>query len=277
LLGNFLFTPKYYAAAGYHCVFAQFLLEEKPMPITVDQLLSTILEAYVEVDANLFITQMNAKAETLMRRDRSVAIGMKLDEVIPDATRSQHWQAFMDLVASNRAETISIFYPAQYRWHDVTVIPLAPPGTGLLMRDVTDRQWLIRREAESVYLRNVFEDIPVAIMVARGKHLQIEFMNAFSRQLIGSRNVVGLPLRDAFPDIEQRELFDIIESVFATGVPFSATDVFVRFDRNNDGELEEGFFDVSYHAVRDFDGAISGILSLSIEVTDRHRTRSDSR
>ena len=139
------------------------------------------------------------------------------------------------------------------------------------MRDVTDRQWLIRREAERVYLKNVFEDAPVALTMARGRNLVIEYMNAFARQITGNRDVVGLSVREAFPDVQQRDLFDVIERVYTTGEPFHGKDVYVKFDRNNDGQLEEGYFDVTYQAVRDFDGTISGVLSLSVEVTDRVR------
>ena len=245
------------------------------MPVSIDDLLPNILEAFVEVDAERRVVQMNVNAETLLRRDRLSARGSQLEELIPDATRSQHWPALVETIRSGRAETIAVFYPSQYRWHDVKVIPLPNGGAGLLMRDVTDRQWLIRREAERVYLRNVFEDAPVAMTVARGRNLIIEYMNAFARQITGHRDVVGLPIRDAFPDIEQRELFDVIERVYSTGEPFNGRDVYVRFDRNQDGILEEGYFDVSYQAVRDFDGTISGILSLSIDVTDRARDRAN--
>jgi len=239
------------------------------MPVTVDDLLSCILEGYVEVDRDLRILHMNPNAESLLRRDRAGAVGQALVEVIPDASRSQHWPALVEIIQSGRQDTISIFYPAQYRWHDVTVIPVSGGGAGLLMRDVTDRQWLIRREAERVYLKNVFEDVPVAITLLRGKNLAVEYMNAFARQLIGDRNIIGLDLRDALPDLEQRELFDIVENVYTSGVPYHARGVRVDFDRDNDGEQEEGCFDISYHAVRDFDSTVSGVLSISIEVTDR--------
>ena len=47
----------------------------------------------------------------------------------------------------------------------------------------------------------------------------------------------------------------------------------VRFDRDGDGVAEDGWFDVSYQPARDFDGKVSGVLSLSIDVTDRARSR----
>ena len=241
------------------------------MPISADDLLSNIIEAFVEVDGQLRVVRMNSNAEILLRRDRVTAIGRRLEELIPDATKSQHWAALVQTIQSRRNETISVFYPAQYRWHDVKVVPLDDEGAGLLMGVVTDRQWLIRREAERVYLKNVFEDAPVAITVARGRNLVIEYMNAFARQIIGNRDVAGLAIREAFPDIEQRELFEVIDRVYKTGEAFHGKDVYVRFDRNNDGQLEAGYFDVTYQAVRDFDGTISGVLSLSVEVTDRVR------
>jgi PAS fold len=47
----------------------------------------------------------------------------------------------------------------------------------------------------------------------------------------------------------------------------------VRFDRDGDGVAEDGWFDVSYQPARDFDGKVSGVSSLSIDVTERARSR----
>lgn len=241
------------------------------MSVPVEKLLANIVEAFIEVDAELRVVHINANAEILLRREARSAIGQRLDELISDAKQSQHWPAFLETVKGRRNDAISVFYPAQYRWHDIKVIPLEGGGTALLVRDVTDRQWLIRREAERVYLKSVFEDAPVAITVLRGKALVVEYMNALARQITGERKVMGWPIRDAFADVEQRELFDILDGVYATGEPFHGRGMFVRFDRNQDGTLEDAYFDVSYQAVRDFDGTISGILSISIDVSDRTR------
>ena len=54
---------------------------------------------------------------------------------------------------------------------------------------------------------------------------------------------------------------------------FHARDLPVRFDRHGDGVAEDGWFSVSYQPARDFDGKLSGVLTLSIDVTDRVRPR----
>lgn len=236
-------------------------------------IIESIVEAYVQVDANMTIRFMNANAERLLRRTRSEAVGKAFDEAVPDAKKAQQWPQLVDAVRDGRRVEMSVFYPTQYVWHDVKVVPTGQGGAGLFLRDVTDRQWLIRREAERVYLRNVFESAPVAITVMRGPKHVIEYINAFARQLLGGRSVEGKPVREALPDLEEKELFKIIDDVYEKGTEFRARDLHVRFDRDGDGVAEDGWFDVSYQPARDFDGKVSGVVSLSIDVTDRARPR----
>lgn len=236
-------------------------------------IIDSIIEAYVQVDAELRIRFMNGNAERLLRRTRAEAIGKLFTEVVPDATRAHQWPQIVAAVQQEQRVEVSVFYPTQYIWHDVKVVPTGKGGAGLFMRDVTDRQWLIRREAERVYLRNVFENAPVAITIMRGPKHVIEYINAFGRQLVGGRMVEGKPIREALPDIEEKDLFAIIDDVYAKGTEFHGRDIHVRFDRNGDGVPEDGWFDVSYQPARDFDGKVSGVMSLSIDVTDRMRPR----
>ena len=238
-------------------------------------IIDSIIEAYVQVDADLRIRFMNGNAERLLRRTRAEAIGQLFIDVVPDARRAHQWPQLVEAVQQERRVELSVFYPTQYIWHDVKVVPTGRGGSGLFMRDVTDRQWLIRREAERVYLRNVFDKAPVAITIMRGPQHVIEYINAFGRQLVGGRMIEGKPVREALPDIEEKELFAIIDDVYQKGTEFHARDLHVRFDRNGDGVAEDGWFDVSYQPARDFDGKISGVLSLSIDVTDRMRPQTD--
>ena len=236
-------------------------------------IIDSIIEAYVQVDGDLRIRFMNSNAERLLRKTRAEAVGNLFTEVVPDAIRAHQWPQLVDAVQHEQRIEVSVFYPTQYTWHDVKVVPTGHGGAGLFMRDVTDRQWLIRREAERVYLRNVFEKAPVAITIMRGPKHVIEYINSLGRQLIGGRMVEGKPIREALPDVEEKKLFTIIDEVYEKGTEFHARDLHVRFDRDGDGVAEDGWFDVSYQPARDFDGQVSGVLSLSIDVTDRSRTR----
>lgn len=239
--------------------------------LSPELIIDSIIEAYVQVDANLNIRFMNGNAERLLRRNRAEAIGRSFTDVVPDAIRAHQWPQLVEAIQQERRTELAVFYPTQYIWHEVKVVPTGRGGAGLFMRDVTDRQWLIRREAERVYLRNVFENAPVAITIMRGPKHVIEYVNSFGRQLVGGRALEGKPVREALPDIEEKELFKIIDQVYEDGTEFHARDLHVRFDRNGDGVAEDGWFDVSYQPARDFDGKVSGVVSLSIDVTDRNR------
>ena len=236
-------------------------------------IIESIIEAYVQVDADLRIRFMNGNAERLLRQNRAEAIGRTFTDVVPDATRAHQWPQLIETIQQEQRAELSVFYPTQYIWHEVKVVPTGRGGAALFMRDVTDRQWLIRREAERVYLRNVFESAPVAIPIMRGPKHVIEYINSFGRQIVGGRMVEGKPIREALPDVEDPAIFATIDDVYARGTEFHARDLHVRFDRDGDGVPEDGWFDVSYQPARDFDGKVSGVLSLSIDVTDRARPR----
>lgn len=237
--------------------------------VPLNDVLEAINDGFVEVGPGLDIRYVNGNAERLLRRTRAELVGSALESATPDGARAHQWPQLIAAIREGRATELSIFYPTQYVWHDVKVVPTEGGGAGLLMRDVTDRQWLIRREAERVYLRNVFESAPVAITVMRGPKHVVEYVNRFGRQLVGNREMEGKPIRLALPELDQPALFAAIDSVYEHGTSFDGRDVHVRFDRQGNGLLEDGWFDISYQPARDFDGKVSGVLSLSIEVTDR--------
>lgn len=83
----------------------------------------------------------------------------------------------------------------------------------------------------------------------------------------------GKPLREAFPDFQDHRSSKTSIRVYTDGVEYQGRDVPISFDRDGDGIAEDGWFDISYQPVRDFDGKVSGVVSLSIDVTDRARTR----
>jgi hypothetical protein len=47
-----------------------------------------------------------------------------------------------------------------------------------------------------------------------------ELVNAAYMQLVGHRNVIGMPVRQALPEVEGQGFFELLDEVFATGTPF---------------------------------------------------------
>ncbi|MBD0319500.1 MAG: PAS domain S-box protein, partial [Gemmatimonadetes bacterium] len=127
----------------------------------------------------------------------------------------------------------------------------------------------LRTERER--LAEIFARAPVSIAVLRGPELRIELANELALTFGNRRDVVGMTVRDAFPELEEQGFFDLLEAVRATGRPFHGRDVPVRFAR--DGEVRNAFFDVTCHPLLDSDGGVEGIITLHFDVTERVHAR----
>lgn len=188
-----------------------------------------------------------------------------LAQVIPDFEGSTAAAQFAAAAGGSVERRIDHFSPVRYTWYEIRVVP-ASGSTVLFIRDVTDRMRQTRSEAVREAIREIVMDAPIAITITRGPEHRYEVINNFARQLIGNRDVEGRTARNAFPEIDPA-LFDLLDDVYKRGTSHSMRNLTVRFDRDGDGESEEGTFDVTYQPLFESDGRVSGILSISVEVS----------
>ena len=121
-------------------------------------------------------------------------------------------------------------------------------------------------------LAALFEQAPAAILVLEGPDHVIALANPRSQRMMANdRPLTNLTIREAFPELEGQQFFDLLDRVFDTGEAFEARDAPVRFARGPDGALVGGFFDFVYQPFRDGDQTVKGIMVLAFEVTDRVR------
>ena len=79
-------------------------------------------------------------------------------------------------------------------------------------------------------------------------------------QLVGHRDVLGLPVRDALPDIEGQGFLELLDQVFASGEPFIGTGSRPICSAVRMGPTEERFVDLIFQPVRDPNGGVIGIF-----------------
>lgn len=158
----------------------------------------------------------------------------------------------------------------------VTATNGTPIGAVMTARDVTEQRNLQRQlEHEQSRLREILVQAPAAITVTEGPEHVIVMQNAVARQLVGGRDLVGLRARDVFPEMEGQGILELQSRVFESGEPYVGREMHVSFDRDNDGELEDGYFNFVYHPLRDSNDRVYGILSHAVEVTDQVLARRD--
>lgn len=146
----------------------------------------------------------------------------------------------------------------------------------VIAHDLSERrraEALARAEAERGRLRAMFSQVPAAVVVTRGPDHRIEFANDAFHQLVGPRDCVDVPVRDALPEMAEQGYLDRLDEVFTTGRSFTATEALVSLDRNGDGTVDSAYVNLVLQPLRASDGRVDGILMHAQEVSEAVRSR----
>jgi PAS domain S-box-containing protein len=127
------------------------------------------------------------------------------------------------------------------------------------------------QERERSLLADVFHLAPSFMAVLRGPRHVFELANDRYLDLVGRRDIVGRPVREALPEIEGQGFFELLDRVYATGEPFVGRDVRALIRREAAGALDERFIDFVYQPMRGHGGAVEGIFVHGVDVTDHKR------
>ena len=122
-------------------------------------------------------------------------------------------------------------------------------------------------EAERLGLREIFTHAPAFIAALRGPELRFEVANPFYLEIVGGRDVLGKPIREALPELEGQGFFELLEEVYATGHPYVGREL--AADLQFHGKLEKRFVDFVYHPLRDPSGNVNGIFVHGNDVTEQ--------
>jgi signal transduction histidine kinase/ActR/RegA family two-component response regulator len=133
------------------------------------------------------------------------------------------------------------------------------------------------REEENLRLTTLFEQAPGIIAVLRGPEHRFELTNRSYMQLIGHRELIGKPARQALPEVADQGFFELLDQVYQTGEPFVGHAVPLRVQREANGPLEERFIDFVYQPIRGPKGEIEGIFVEGSDVTMRKRVEDELR
>ncbi|MDB5477940.1 MAG: hybrid sensor histidine kinase/response regulator [Alphaproteobacteria bacterium] len=134
-----------------------------------------------------------------------------------------------------------------------------------------------RIAAETERLRQMFQKAPGFITMLRGPTHIFEFVNDAYLQLVGHRDIVGLPVREALPEVEGQGFFELLDQVYNTGVVFTGHSLQVFLQRTPGSAPEESFLDLVYQPIKDGNDAVTGIFVEGYDVTERIRSEESMR
>ncbi|MDB5720280.1 MAG: domain S-box protein [Alphaproteobacteria bacterium] len=122
--------------------------------------------------------------------------------------------------------------------------------------------------AQSERLAQLFEQSPAFMALLDGPDHRFELANPAYLQLVGHREILGKPVREALPELEGQGFFELLDQVWADGEPFVGRQVPAAIERVPGGAKEQAWLDFVYQPVRDGDGGVTGIFVSGYEVTD---------
>ncbi|WP_166820495.1 PAS domain S-box protein [Thalassoroseus pseudoceratinae] len=207
------------------------------------------------------------------------AAGKTARELAPEL--EPHWFEIYGRVATT-GEPVRFINesPTLGRWFDVFASRIGEPEArqvAILFSDITERKraeseqkrLLKEIETERERLIDVFQRAPSFMCVLTGPNHVFERANDRYYQVVGHRKLLGLPAREALPEVEGQGLFELLDGVYQTGEPFVGTDMSVLLQRQPGDPPEERYLDFVYQALRGPDDTVTGILVQGIDLTDR--------
>lgn len=264
-------------------------IEHKPItnfPTALDtQLFESSPDCVKILDRQGRVTAMNQNGQCVMEIDDFATIaGKPWTALWPEASHVELDQAFATAL-NGKVGRFNAFCPTikgTPKWWDVMVTPVRSSDGQIeslfsVSRDVTamhqaamERERLMRElQAASDRMSDIFRQAPAFICVMHGPEHVFEMVNEYYLQLVGNRNPVGQPIRQALPEVEGQGFFELLDQVFLTGEPYKGSGLPVLLQRTPHTALEKRFVDFVYMALKDAEGVVTGIMAHGVDQTER--------
>ena len=146
--------------------------------------------------------------------------------------------------------------------HDTTAEVLAARALARMQEELM---------TERTRLKEAFQQAPAFIAVLRGPDHIFEMVNPQYEELVGDKNLLGKRMIDILPETVPQQFIADLDQVYQTGETQMANSALFEVKRSG-GEASEGrYLDYVCQAMREADGAISGVIALGVDVSERRR------
>ena len=162
-------------------------------------------------------------------------------------------------------------------WMDLDYSPVLdergrPAGVIAIVVETTERVLAERRSREEFQrLQNLFSQAPTFMAMLRGPDHEFDLVNPEYLKLVGGREVLGLPVSKALPELAEQGFVAFLDRIFTSGVAKQRTAERVLLRRSTEDAMEERFLDFVCQPIRDDLGAVTHIFIQGSDVTERIR------
>ena len=253
-----------------------------------DTILSSLADFVYTLDREGRFTYVNQALLNLWQMKREDALGKTFFELNypPElaARLHQQVQTVFDTGQTLRDETLYTGAAGTMGYYEYIFTPVRGANGEVetvagSTRDITERYQEHNEKAELFKalqiererLASLFMQAPAFIAVLRGPQHVFEIANPPYYQLVGQRDIIGKPVREAFPEIEGQGFFELLDEVYATGKPITGKNRRILFQSETDAAPQERFMDFVYQPLLEADGSVSGIFAHGVDLTEHRR------
>lgn len=143
------------------------------------------------------------------------------------------------------------------------------PGELALLRHAQEVEEAYQETvSESAEFRRLFRQAPGMIAVLEGPNQIFSFVNDSFSRFVGGRDMLGLPVRDAMPEMTGQGYLEMMEAVYREGRSFKGEGVRLLVRSAPEAEPAEVYIDFAYNPIRDARGQVTGVFLQSADRTE---------
>ncbi|MDO7854706.1 PAS domain-containing protein [Hymenobacter convexus] len=118
-------------------------------------------------------------------------------------------------------------------------------------------------------LSQILGQVPASIATLTGPEHRYSFFNEHYQELSGGRTQLGLKVAEVFPEVVEQGFIDLLDRVYATGVPFVGRDTPAQLYDPTTGRPETRYVDFTYQPLLSDQNQTLGVLAFIVDVTDK--------
>jgi signal transduction histidine kinase/DNA-binding response OmpR family regulator len=131
------------------------------------------------------------------------------------------------------------------------------------------------RTAERDRMRGLFQQAPSFMCIMSGPEHIFELVNDAYLQLVGHRQLVGLSVREALPEVAGQGFFELLDGVYRSGKPYIGRYLPVSLQREDEKDPDQRFINLIYQPIFDHEGTVTGIFVDGFDVTHQKRAEAE--
>lgn len=265
------------------------VMAKKQLEESEKNLRNTILQAPVAMcivrGPEYVVEVANDRMFQLWGKSNEGVTGKPLFQAIPEISN----QGFEQLLAQvySKGETVSAFevktmLPRGNALEEVYINFVYEPlrevngtvsGVIAVAIDVTGQVEARKKMEESVQeVHAIVDSAPFPIGVYTGKEMRIRLANQSIIDVWGKGpDLIGKTYASMLPELEGSGIYEQLDQVYTTGIPFHARNQRVDLVVNN--VLQPFYFNYSFTPLYSADGSIYGVMNTAAEVTDLYQAK----